>query len=216
MCRRVDHARARWEQCLPIMDRLYIWLAQQKPKHPPKSVMGNAINYTLKNWQALTRFITNTAIPPDNNRSEGALRVVALGRKNFLFAGNKDTGENLAAIYTIVATCVANEVDPLALLNGRAHAPRFDARRSNRPDIAAKLGRREAVGQAKHVPHYVLGQCRLGEFKGGSLGRALPRGVRSELVRRRHCHLERQRSTSHPPGAGPHSRGRRQLALCWQ
>ena len=76
----VDHARARWEQCLPIMDKLYVWLAKQKTQHPPKSVMGNAINYTLKNWQALTRFITNTEIPPDNNRSERALRAVALGR----------------------------------------------------------------------------------------------------------------------------------------
>ncbi len=112
----VDHARARWEQCLPIMDKLYVWLAKQKEQHPPKSVMGNAISYTLKNWQALTRFITDTAIPPDNNRSERALRVVALGRKNFLFAGNKDAGENLAALYTVVATCVANEVDPLAYL----------------------------------------------------------------------------------------------------
>jgi transposase len=112
----VDHARARWEQSLPIMDKLYVWLAKQKAQHPPKSVMGKAISYTLKNWQALTRFITNTAIPPDNNRSERALRVVALGRKNFLFAGNKDAGENLAALYTVVATCVANEVDPLAYL----------------------------------------------------------------------------------------------------
>lgn len=112
----VDHARARWEQSLPVMDKLYVWLAQQQSQHPPKSVMGNAINYAIKNWQALTRFITNTAIPPDNNRSERALRVVALGRKNFLFAGNKDAGENLAALYTVVATCVANEVDPLAYL----------------------------------------------------------------------------------------------------
>jgi transposase len=112
----IDHARVRWEQCLPIMDKLYVWLAKQKVQHPPKSVVGNAINYTLKNWQALTRFITNTEIPPDNNRSERALRVVALGRKTFLFAGNKDAGENLAALYTVVATCVANEVDPLAYL----------------------------------------------------------------------------------------------------
>ena len=47
---------------------------------------------------------------------ERALSVVALGRKNFLFAGNKEAGENLAALYTVVATCVANEVDPLACL----------------------------------------------------------------------------------------------------
>lgn len=111
-----EHARVRWEQSLPMMDKLYVWLTQQQPNHPPKSVMGNAISYSLKNWQALTRFITNTGIPPDNNQSERALRVVALGRKNYLFAGNKEAGENLAALYTVVATCVANAVDPLAYL----------------------------------------------------------------------------------------------------
>jgi len=111
-----EHARVRWEQSLPTMDKLYVWLNQQQPNHPPKSVMGNAISYSLKNWQALTRFITNTGIPPDNNRSERALRVVALGRKNYLFAGHKEAGENLAALYTVVATCVANAVDPLAYL----------------------------------------------------------------------------------------------------
>ena len=111
-----EHARVRWEESLPMMDKLYVWLTQQQPNHPPKSVMGNAISYSLKNWQALTRFITNTGIPPDNNQSERALRVVALGRKNYLFAGNKEAGENLAALYTVVATCVANAVDPLAYL----------------------------------------------------------------------------------------------------
>lgn len=120
-----EHARVRWHQSLPMMDKLYVWLTQQQPNHPPKSVMGNAINYSLKNWQALTRFITNTGIPPDNNQSERALRVVALGRKNYLFAGNKEAGENLAALYTVVATCVANAVDPLAYLT--AVLTRLDA-----------------------------------------------------------------------------------------
>lgn len=111
-----EHARVRWQESLPLMDKLYVWLSLEKPNHPPKSLMGKAINYTLKNWQALTRFITDTAIPPDNNRSERALRVVALGRKNFLFAGGKEAGENLAALYTVVATCVAHDLDPLAYL----------------------------------------------------------------------------------------------------
>jgi transposase len=111
-----EHARVRWQESLPLMDKLYVWLTREKPNHPPKSLMGKAINYTLKNWQALTRFITNTAIPPDNNRSERSLRVVALGRKNFLFAGSKEAGENLAALYTVVATCVAHDLDPLAYL----------------------------------------------------------------------------------------------------
>jgi transposase len=111
-----EHGRLRWQQSLPLMDKLYMWLNEQKPKHPPKGIMGNAVTYALKNWQALTRFITDVGIPPDNNRSERALRLVALGRKNFLFAGNKEAGENLAALYTVVATCIAHEVDPLAYL----------------------------------------------------------------------------------------------------
>jgi transposase len=78
--------------------------------------MGVAVRYALKNWQALTRFIRDVRIPPDNNRSEAALRVVALGRKNFLFVGHEDAGHNLAALYTLVATCEANGVDPLAYL----------------------------------------------------------------------------------------------------
>jgi transposase len=55
-------------------------------------------------------------LPFDNTRSERSPRKLVVGRKNFLFAGNKDSGENLAALYTVVATCVANEVDPLAYL----------------------------------------------------------------------------------------------------
>jgi transposase len=98
------------------MDKLYVSLSHEKPRHLPKSLMGKAIGYSLKNWQALTRFITNVEIPPDNNRSERSLRVVALGRKNFLFAGDKEAGENLAALYTVVATCIAHELDPLAYL----------------------------------------------------------------------------------------------------
>lgn len=110
------HAKLRWEKSLPIADRLYLWANGQKSLHLPKSNMGIAIRYTLRNWQALTRFIRDVRIPPDNNRSEAALRVVALGRKNFLFVGHEKAGHNLAALYTVVATCDANGVDPLAYL----------------------------------------------------------------------------------------------------
>lgn len=112
-----EHARIRLEQSLPIMDKLYVWLAQQKLLHLPKSPMGMAIRYAMKNWQAMTRFITDARIAPDNNVSERALRVVALGRKTFLFVGSKEAGDNLAALYTVVATCLASGVDPLAYLS---------------------------------------------------------------------------------------------------
>lgn len=112
-----QHADARWQQCLPVMDKLYVWLVAQKGTHPPKSKMGGAIRYSLKNWQALTRYVRDVRVPPDNNRAENALRVVALGRKNFLFVGHQQAGENLAALYTVVATCLAHELDPLTYLS---------------------------------------------------------------------------------------------------
>lgn len=110
------HAELRWQRTLPIMDKFYVWLSEQKALHPPKSGIGKAITYTMKNWQALTRFIRNAEIPPDNNRAENALRVVALLRKNSLFVGNKDTGKNLAALLTVVATCLANNIEPQTYL----------------------------------------------------------------------------------------------------
>ena len=83
---------------------------------PPKGPLGSAVAYALNHWTELTRFIENPGIPPDNNRSESALRVVALGRKNFLFVGHEQAGQNLAGLYSLVATCTANGKDPLAYL----------------------------------------------------------------------------------------------------
>jgi len=67
-----------------------------------------------KKWH-LT-FIEDVSIPLDNNASERALRRVALGRKNFLFVGNDEAGKNLAGLYSLVATCEANDVNPTAYL----------------------------------------------------------------------------------------------------
>ncbi|MEO8213837.1 MAG: IS66 family transposase [Myxococcales bacterium] len=111
-----EHRRMRQARTGPIMARLMTWLEAQKHLHPPKGPMGSAVAYTLNHWTELTRFIENPDIPPDNNRSESALRVVALGRKNFLFVGHEQAGQNLADLYSLVATCMANGKDPLAYL----------------------------------------------------------------------------------------------------
>ena len=74
--------------------------------------MGKALSYTLNQWEALGRFVDDEQLPLDNNRSEGALRNAALGRKNFLFVGHEQAGENLAGLYALVATCQANGVNP--------------------------------------------------------------------------------------------------------
>jgi hypothetical protein len=77
--------------------------------------MGEAIGYALGNWDGLTLFLTDPHLPIDNNASERA-RVVAPGRKNFLFVGTDEAGENLAGLYSLIATCEVTGVNPVAYL----------------------------------------------------------------------------------------------------
>lgn len=99
-----------------IRARLHEWLTTQKPRHPPKSPIGVAINYGLKRWDDLGRFLEDGRVPLDNNASERALRPIALGRKNYLFVGDVDAGTSIAGLYTLIATCEARGVNPFAYL----------------------------------------------------------------------------------------------------
>ncbi|NRD62946.1 IS66 family transposase [Corallococcus exiguus] len=110
--RTAAHRELRQLSSTPVLKRLRAWLDAQAPRHPPKSPLGQAISYTLKQWDALSRFVSDERLPLDNNRSESALRKAALGRKNFLFVGHEAAGENLAGLYALVATCEANGVNP--------------------------------------------------------------------------------------------------------
>jgi transposase len=110
------HLALRKERSTPVRAELKAWLDQMQGQHPPKSPLGTAIRYTLNHWEMLGRFVEDARIPLDNNPAEAALRRVALGRKNFLFVGNDRAGENLAGLYSLVATCEANGVNPLAYL----------------------------------------------------------------------------------------------------
>ncbi|MCC7134213.1 MAG: IS66 family transposase [Gemmatimonadales bacterium] len=110
------HSELRRERSSKIIQDIERWLAEQKKMHPPKSPLGEAISYIEGQWPALTRFLENARLPLDNNASEGALRVPVLGRKNFLFVGHDEGGERLAGLYSLVATCKANGVNPQAYL----------------------------------------------------------------------------------------------------
>ncbi|MDC0710548.1 IS66 family transposase [Stigmatella sp. ncwal1] len=110
--RMLTHRALRQHKSRPVLQSLHAWLTAQLPLHPPKSPMGQALSYTLHQWQPLCRFVDDERLPLDNNRSEGALRKVALGRKNFLFVGHPSAGENLAGLYALVATCEANGINP--------------------------------------------------------------------------------------------------------
>jgi hypothetical protein len=77
---------------------------------------ASAIGYALNRWEALCRYGTDGRIEIDNNAAERSLRAVALGRKNYLFAGADSGGERAAAIYTLIGTARLNAIDPEAYL----------------------------------------------------------------------------------------------------
>lgn len=78
--------------------------------------MAKALSYGRKRWAALTRFLDDGRLEIDNNIAERAMRCVALGRKNWLFAGSKAGGERAAAIYTVIETAKLNGLEPQAYI----------------------------------------------------------------------------------------------------
>jgi transposase len=111
-----EHLALRQQISRKVMDDFKAWLDAEKPKHLPKGPMGAAIGYALNQWETLIRFLDDARVPVDNNKAERALRAAALGKRNWLFVGNDKAGENLAGLYSLVATCVANGVNPAAYL----------------------------------------------------------------------------------------------------
>jgi len=111
-----EHLALRQTKGRAAMDSFLAWLQTENGRHPPQSAIGQALSYAVNRGNTLTRFLEDARIPVDNNASERALRVVALGRKNFLFVGDPEKGENLAGLYSLVATCEAHDVDPVAYL----------------------------------------------------------------------------------------------------
>jgi len=104
--------RARQERTRPLIAALRAVLDDAMRQLSPKSEMAKAIVYGLKLWPALVRFLDDGRLEIDNNIAERALRCVAVGRRNWLFAGSQAGGERAAAILTVIETCKANDVEP--------------------------------------------------------------------------------------------------------
>ncbi|MEZ5513771.1 MAG: IS66 family transposase [Steroidobacteraceae bacterium] len=100
----------------PLLDLLHRWLHATLASLAKKSELAGAIRYALSRWRALTRYRDDGAIEIDNNAAERALRAVALGRKNWLFAGSDSGGERAAAIYSLLGSAKLNGLDPEAYL----------------------------------------------------------------------------------------------------
>ncbi|WP_375270841.1 transposase [Sphingomonas sp.] len=92
------------------------WAEDTMRRISSKAALADAINYAVKRREVLTRLCDDARLKADNNRAENCLRPVALGRKNYLFAGSDKGGERAAAIYTLIQTARLNFVDPEARL----------------------------------------------------------------------------------------------------
>ena len=100
----------------PIVEALRDWLEAQLPRIPGRGTLAEAIRYALSRWDGLTRFLQDGRIELDTNPVERAIRPVALGRKNHLFAGSDGGGERWAIVCTLVETAKLNGVEPYAYL----------------------------------------------------------------------------------------------------
>jgi transposase len=105
--REVRQSRAR-----PLLEDLRTWMEKSLRQLSPKSETAAAIRYALSRWRALVRYVDDGLLEIDNNPAERALRCVALGRKNYLFAGADSGGERAAAIYSLVGSAKLNGLDP--------------------------------------------------------------------------------------------------------
>jgi len=106
----------RRERTLPKLHEFAAWLTEQSPRVLPKSPLGQALAYAQRQWPALVRFTEAGYLAIDNNASERALRAVAVGRKNWLFAGSDAGGRTAAVLYTLVQSCKRQGLDPFAYL----------------------------------------------------------------------------------------------------
>ena len=112
-----DQRRAhRQEHARPLLDQFHAWLATTLETLSRKSDTSRAILYALNRWEALTRYCDDGQLEIDNLPVERALRGVAIGRRNYLFAGADSGGERAAAIYSLVGTAKLNGIDPEAYL----------------------------------------------------------------------------------------------------
>jgi len=106
----------RAEKSLPALESLHDWLQQTCQRTAPNSAAAKAIGYSLKRWPALIRYAETGDLPIDNNPVENAIRPIALGKKNWLFAGSERAGQRAAVIQTLLGTAKLNGLDPYAWL----------------------------------------------------------------------------------------------------
>jgi transposase len=100
-----ERLRLRQEKSVPLLNSFHKWLLEQKPQVLPKSPIATAINYLLNQWEALNRYTTDGDLHIDNNVSERTLKLIGVGRLNWLFLGSDNGGKTAAVLFSFTATC---------------------------------------------------------------------------------------------------------------
>ena len=100
----------------PVLDALHEWMVLQRQQVAGNSATAKALDYSLKRWTALTRFVDDPQLPPDNNWIENQIRPIALGRSNWLFAGSLRAGQRAAAVMSLIQSARMNGHDSYAYL----------------------------------------------------------------------------------------------------
>jgi len=107
-----ERRAVRNERSRPLLESLKQWLEETLVKLSRKSDTAMAVRYALGRWEALMRYCDDGRLEIDNNAAERSLRAVALGRKNYLFAGSDRGGESAASMYSLIGTAKLNGIDP--------------------------------------------------------------------------------------------------------
>jgi transposase len=106
----------RQQEALPILAGLGKWMKEQYMQVTPKSAIGKALAYSIERWDKLSRYTEDGMLNIDNNPVENSLRPVAIGRKNYLFAGSHEAAKRSAMLYSLIGTCKMHGVEPFAWL----------------------------------------------------------------------------------------------------
>ncbi|WP_394825703.1 IS66 family transposase [Pendulispora albinea] len=108
-----EHLALRRTYARPLFVRLLLLSRELRRAHGPKTLLGRAAHYVWRNLRPLGRFLRDPRIRLDNNLAENALRLIALGRKNFLFVHSEDAGKELALLYSLVVSCTRVAINPV-------------------------------------------------------------------------------------------------------
>lgn len=111
-----ERQRQRQERSKPLLDALHAWLRLTRQKVTDGTATAKALDYSLRRWQALTRFVDDGQLPVDNNHIENQIRPIAIGRNNWLFAGSLRAGQRGAAVMSLIQSARLNGHDPYAYL----------------------------------------------------------------------------------------------------